>query len=140
MDRLLSKKVVCEITGRPYISLYKTSNVDLFPRPIKQGEGHFARIYWWESEIEAWQQSLQRQSYLGDPDRVETPLDQIRREAGRKDSLAFGQLLQACYSRQLSPKQIEACNPRRDLDDLERLYRMAERRAERSWHSLGPCG
>ena len=84
MDKLLPKKVVCEITGRPYISLYKDIKRGLFPRPVKQGEGHFARIYFWESEILEWQQNLQRQSYIGDPDRVELPLDQRRREAGRK--------------------------------------------------------
>lgn len=88
MDKLLTKKQVCEIVGRPYISIYKEVKKGLFPRPVKQGDHQFARIYWWQSEIQEYLNALPRQTYLNDQDRTATDADQARREAGRKGGLA----------------------------------------------------
>jgi predicted DNA-binding transcriptional regulator AlpA len=84
VDTLLSKKKVIEITGIPYITIWKWCRKGIFPRPVKLADHHFGRVAWHSSEIEEWIKNRPRQTYIGDPGRAETEADQARRLAGHK--------------------------------------------------------
>jgi predicted DNA-binding transcriptional regulator AlpA len=62
-DRLVYKAETVERTGRTYPTLWAWMCVDKFPRARVVG----GRIAWLNSELEAWMESLPKQTLKGDP-------------------------------------------------------------------------
>jgi prophage regulatory protein len=95
MDSLLSKKRVVEITGIPYPTIWKMMRRNEFPRSVKVGQGHFGRIAWYASEIEAWIASRPRQTFIGDPGHANT----LARRAGQLGARARAQRMKRARRR-----------------------------------------
>jgi len=61
-DRLILKPVVLWKTSMTYPQVWKLMRDGKFPRSVRLG----SRAAWWESEVDAWLDSLQRTSIKGD--------------------------------------------------------------------------
>src|SRR5215469_13184945 len=61
-DRLILKPVVLYKTSMTYPQVWKLMRDGKFPRSVRLG----SRAAWWESEVDAWLDSLQRTSIKGD--------------------------------------------------------------------------
>jgi len=61
-DRLILKPVVLYKTSMTYPQVWKLMRDGKFPRSVRLG----SRAAWWESEVDAWLDSLKRTTFAGD--------------------------------------------------------------------------
>ena len=62
--RLLNRKELVEIVGLSYPSIWRLMCEDQFPRSVVLGRN---RVAWFEAEVDAWLESLERRRLKGDP-------------------------------------------------------------------------
>jgi prophage regulatory protein len=61
-DRLIYKAIVLYKTSMSYPQIWKLMRDGKFPRSVRLG----SRAAWWESEVDAWLDSLKRTTFAGD--------------------------------------------------------------------------
>jgi prophage regulatory protein len=61
-DRLILKPIVLYKTSMSYPQIWKLMRDGKFPRSVRLG----SRAAWWESEVDAWLDNLQRTALKGD--------------------------------------------------------------------------
>ena len=61
-DRLISKQIVCYKANLTYPQIWKLMMAGKFPRSVRLG----AKAAWYESEVNAWLNTLQRTAFKGD--------------------------------------------------------------------------